>query len=65
MPAPSGETNARCWRILSDAAEGVGAQYIESGVWSKHLFADPIHLNADGSRYFSGMLASVLVGNDA
>ena len=60
MPAPSEETNARCWRVLRETAEGSGARYIEAGVWEQHLFADPIHLNREGSRLFSGMLADAL-----
>jgi hypothetical protein len=60
LPAPSEQSNARCWRVLRETAEGAGARYVEAGVWDKALFADPIHLNGAGSRRFSAMLAEIV-----
>lgn len=60
MPPPSEQTNARCWRVLRETAEGAGARYLEAGVWDRSLFADPIHLNGAGSREFSAMLAEMV-----
>lgn len=62
MPAPSGQSKRVCWNLLDETATTAGAQYLEAGVWEKDLFADPIHLNREGSRRFTSWLAEEVGG---
>lgn len=62
MPTPSEQNKRRCWDLLEATATSAGVEYLEAGVWDKELFADPIHLNREGSRRFTSWLAERVAG---
>lgn len=56
------ESHAECVEAIRDASEGAGADYLDAGIWERHLFADPIHLNGSGSHRMSALTADAARG---
>ena len=55
---PNGAADdALCREAMASAVTAAGGQFLDPGVWPRELFADPIHLNGQGSRRLTTYLA--------
>jgi len=55
---PNGAADdALCREEMSSAVTTAGGTFLDPGVWPRDLFADPIHLNGEGSRRLTTYLA--------
>ena len=48
-------------RIMKAQADAIYATYVDAGVWDASLFADPVHVNADGSKKLTELLGKTLL----
>lgn len=55
---PNGDADYQtAMAAYKDAAERTGVTFVQSGVWDRFLFADPVHVNAAGTNALTTYLA--------
>ena len=51
-------------RTLKREAGRIGATYIDEGIWPTRYFADPVHVNAEGSKRLTEIMGKVIAAGN-